>query len=176
MNPARLSYPEVGATAADLPPGYAHLVVRHLLAPGPVDPVDAARVGEALLTWQVHAAAGVRLATSQPRAAVGVEVTTLLGVGRLRLPEPCRVVAVEDRPGSWAFAYGTLPGHVFTGEERFAVEHDDDGRLWFGVRVFSRPAWAPLRAAAPVVGPVSGVLQRGYVRVLARGARRVLGA
>ncbi|MFN8073942.1 MAG: DUF1990 domain-containing protein [Kineosporiaceae bacterium] len=169
------TYPEVGqSSAAQLPRGYSHLTARHLLAPGPADAADLARVGEALLTWRVHAAAGVRLDADAPRAAVGGLVTTRIGVGRARLSEPCRIVDVEESPTGVGFSYGTLPGHLFRGEERFAVERDADGRLWFTVRAFSVPAWAPARALWRPLMPVVALGQRGFARVLARGASRVL--
>ncbi|MCF4120969.1 DUF1990 domain-containing protein [Antribacter sp. KLBMP9083] len=162
------TYGEVGATAGDdLPPGYAHLRVRHHLGPGSRD--DLELVGEALLSWRVHARARVQLATSAPAAAVGVRVTTRLGVGRLRLVEPCEVIWVERSDAKVAFGYGTLPGHVFTGEEAFAIERDADG-LWFTAVAFSRPVawWArALRLLVPT-------FQRAYLAWLARGARAVL--
>ncbi|WP_206074421.1 YndJ family transporter [Antribacter gilvus] len=162
------TYAEVGATArTDLPPGYAHLRARHRLGPGTAD--DLARVGEALLTWRVHAAARVRLATSAAVAAPGVRVTTLLGVGELRLVEPCEVIWTERTDARVAFGYGTLPGHVFVGEEAFVIERDADG-LWFTAVAFSRPAvwWTrALRLAVPL-------FQHAYLAWLARGARAVL--
>ena len=39
----------------------------------------------------------------------------------------CRIVYVVDEAGpvtKFGFAYGTLPGHAGTGEERFLVEWD----------------------------------------------------
>lgn len=164
----QFTYAEVGATARDeLPPGYAHLRARHHLGQGGQD--DLERVGEALLSWRVHARARVLLTTSAPAAAVGVRVTTRLGVGRLRLVEPCEVIWVERSDARVAFGYGTLPGHVFTGEEAFAIERDADG-LWFAAVAFSRPVvwWA--RALRPLVP----AFQHAYLAWLARGARAVL--
>ena len=56
----------------------------------------------------------------------------------------CRIrYVVEEQAGPVArfgFAYGTLPGHVEMGEERFLVEWDrsDDG-VWYDILAFSRP-------------------------------------
>jgi uncharacterized protein (UPF0548 family) len=40
----------------------------------------------------------------------------------------------------FGFAYGTLPGHLEAGEERFLIEwaHDDDS-VWYDILAFSRP-------------------------------------
>jgi uncharacterized protein (UPF0548 family) len=57
----------------------------------------------------------------------------------------CRVVYVVDEPGSisrYGFAYGTLPDHAGSGEERFLVEWDrGSGEVWYDILAFSRPQW-----------------------------------
>lgn len=160
-----LTYPEVAAThRGPLPAGYRHLQVRHRLGPGDLDVV-----GRGLLAWRVHAAAHVTVHAGAPVADVGVDVRTHLGAGPLRLVVPCRVVWVETGGHTVGFGYGSLPGHPFTGEESFRVERDDAGVLWFVVDAFSRPAWrwlVPLAWAVPLV-------QHGYLRLLAHGARRL---
>jgi uncharacterized protein (UPF0548 family) len=87
----------------------------------------------------------------------------------VRLTAPCVVVAVDRAECHTAFAYGTLPGHPFRGEELFAVEREADGSLWFVVEAFSVPVvwWA--RAAGPSVA----VGQHAYARMLASAARRL---
>ena len=42
-----------------------------------------------------------------------------------------RVVFVIDEPGRFGFAYGTLPRHVESGEERFLVERDAAGEVYY---------------------------------------------
>ena len=59
----------------------------------------------------------------------------------------------------------------FRGEEAFAVERDDAGDLWFVATAFSVPDRWWVRLA----GPLTVVGQRLYLRVLARGARRMAG-
>ena len=55
----------------------------------------------------------------------------------------CRIVYVVDEPGPirrFGFAYGTLPDHAGTGEERFLVEWDRaSGEVWYDILAFSRP-------------------------------------
>ena len=113
-----LTYVEVGATEAGaLPPGYRHLRYRTAIGQDVFGPAV-----QALLTWRMHRAAGIRVDASAERAAPGVDVTMRLGVGPLRLPAPCRVVWVADEPGRAGLGYGTLPGHPARGEEAFVVE------------------------------------------------------
>ncbi|MBD8080105.1 DUF1990 family protein [Cellulosimicrobium arenosum] len=167
------TYTEVGATrTGTLPPGYRHLHVRHRLSRRAHPPEDLAWLGEQLLTWRVHAAARVTLEADAPVAAPGGKVTTLLGVGRLRLFEPCEVVWVERGERRVAFGYGTLPGHAFVGEECFAVERDVAGDLWWTIDVFSRPALWWVRPLALVVP----TFQRVFAHHLGRGAAKLLRA
>jgi uncharacterized protein (UPF0548 family) len=55
----------------------------------------------------------------------------------------CRVVYVVDKAGPirrFGVAYGTLPDHAGTGEERFLVEWDQaSGEVWYDILAFSRP-------------------------------------
>ena len=45
---------------------------------------------------------------------------------------------VVDKVDKFGFAYGTLPDHAGSGEERFLVEWDqDEGSVWYDIRVFS---------------------------------------
>jgi len=88
---------------------------------------------------------------------------------------PLEIVYVEDGPpkskarlGSsrpvkdrFAFAHGTLRGHMLAGEERFAVEWNaDDDSVWYDVLAFSRPG----SALAQVSYPAVRFLQRRFAR------------
>ncbi|MFD8324224.1 DUF1990 family protein [Streptomyces lydicus] len=162
-----LTYPEEGGTRRrPLPGGYHHLVEEAPLGHGR-QVLRAA--GEAITTFRMHRAAGTVIRADAPRAEPGVAVDVSLGVGRLRLRAPCRVVwavAEEDRIG---FAYGTRAGHPECGEEAFLAELRADGSVWFTVTAFSRPA-VPLTRLA---GPLVPVLQRLYVRRLGHTLRRL---
>ncbi len=68
----------------------------------------------------------------------------------------CRIVYVVDNvvgtKSVFGFAYGTLPGHAETGEERFLVEWDrDDDSVWFDIFAFSRPRHLLARLGTPWV-------------------------
>lgn len=55
----------------------------------------------------------------------------------------CRIVYVVDESGPisrFGLAYGTLPGHVERGEERFMIEWNrGDNSVWYDILAFSRP-------------------------------------
>lgn len=158
---AELTYPEVGASShAILPPGYHHL--RRSRDLGVVD-LDA--VTERLLTWRMHAGAGVRWKSGATRVVLGADVV----LGFLGQRIPCRVVEVIAEPDRRGFAYGTLPGHPESGEERFMLTRDPStGRVRADIVAFSRPGTWLTR----LIGPAGRVLQRvmtaRYLAALAR--------
>jgi uncharacterized protein (UPF0548 family) len=165
MEFADLTYPEVGATRdGTLPAGY-----RHLRRSTRLGSVDLATAGEAVLTFRMHRATGVRVDASAERAAPGVEVVMRLGIGPLRTVAPCRVVWAVSGPDRAGFGYGTLPGHPVRGEESFVVHRDATGEVWFTVTSFSRPARWFMAAA----GPLAPLAQSAYARVLGWTLRRV---
>lgn len=55
----------------------------------------------------------------------------------------CRIVYVVDEScpiSMFGFAYGTLPGHVESGEELFLIEWDrNTDEVWYDILAFSRP-------------------------------------
>ena len=131
-----LTYSEVGATAGPLPTGYHHLQKSAVIGSG------RSRFGEAAdkgMRWGMLRGAGLRVEATTEVAAVGSEVIVHLGP----LRAPCRVVYVIDEPEVRGFAYGTLPGHPESGEERFVVRYDPvTAAVYAEVSSFSRPvAW-----------------------------------
>jgi len=158
---AELTYREVGRTAGNLPAGYHHLNQRVSIGHGLQLFTDA---GNAVLRWQVQVRAGLQVSVSSPAAVPGTVLILGLGIGRLRLDAPCRVVYAVDEPRRRGFAYGTLAGHPESGEEAFMIEHHDDGTVSFAITAFSRPSTRPARIA----GPLGRIVQR---RITARYLR-----
>ena len=93
-----------------------------------------------------------------PGAAIqpGNPVAVIARMGGFWWLNACRVVYVIDEPGPirrFGFAYGTLPDHAATGEERFFVEWNPaDDVVWYDILAFSRPrrfwrGWASIYAS-----------------------------
>ncbi|MEE6169475.1 MULTISPECIES: DUF1990 family protein [unclassified Mycolicibacterium] len=140
-----LNYPEVGATAGELPSGYRHIRRTAALGEGRSCFENAA---ERLMHWGVQRGAGLRIQTSSELAEEGALLTIRLGP----VPAYGRVVYTVDEPDRRGFAYGTLRGHPESGEELFAVRYDE-GRVYVDVVAFSRPAtwWSKLAAIPAAV-------------------------
>ena len=162
-NRARLSYPDVGATAhSALPAGYTHVRRTAMLGRGG-DCFAAA--AEGLMTWQVQRRSGLHVRGAD-RVALGDDVWMGLGLEPARVGFRCRVISVTDEPRRQGFAYGTLPGHPETGEESFVLTWRDDDRVELEIVAFSRPAQWWSRLAGPVGGLVQRWMTGRYLRAL----------
>jgi uncharacterized protein (UPF0548 family) len=160
-----LTYSEVGATAGTLPAGYHHVRRSEIIGHGHAVFTGAA---DALMTWQMHSRAGLRVVPSAPRAAVDVVVLITLGIAGRGVVIPCRVVyeiAEERRVG---LAYGTLPGHPERGEESFVIELLDDGQVRVHIVAFSQSARWFTRLAGPISPRAQAVMTERYIRALRR--------
>ena len=155
-----LTYSEVGATAGPLPAGYHHLQKSAVIGRGRGRFDDAADTG---MRWGMLRGAGLRVEATTEIAATGSEVIVHLGPVRA----PCRVVCVVDEPDQRGFAYGTLPGHAESGEERFVVRYDPvTDEVYADVTAFSRHATWWSRLGSPVTSVIQRVVTERYLRAL----------
>jgi uncharacterized protein (UPF0548 family) len=162
------TYAGVGATAStrqDEPVGYQRVQRSELIGHGlPF----FARAADALMSWQMHRGAGLQVVASQPRAAPDVVVLMRLGLGPFGISVPCRVVYEVAEPRRIGFAYGTLPGHPESGEERFVVELLDDGQVRLEITAFSRPARWFTKLGGRLGRRAQAMMTDRYVRALRR--------
>ena len=143
------TYQGVGATSRTPPPGY---VVDHARVSLGIGEQVFGFAQTALENWQ-HFQLGWLNAwpattTIRPGEVVAV-VARSIGVWWLNA---CRIVyVIDEQPGQkrFGFAYGTLPAHAGSGEERFLIEMDDDETVWYDVLAFSRPQGALMRLGYP---------------------------
>jgi uncharacterized protein (UPF0548 family) len=134
------TYSAVGATAATPPAGFAVDHQRIKLGEGEAVFLEAKaalqRWEQFRLGWVEPWPADTPLLTGEVVAVMG----RALGLWWLN---SCRIVYVVDESGpvsKFGFAYGTLPGHVERGEERFLIEWDrGDKSVWYDILAFSRP-------------------------------------
>ncbi|MFE1286178.1 DUF1990 family protein [Streptomyces sp. NPDC058751] len=156
------TYEDVGATREDrCPPGFHRLHVRSRIGEGEA---VFRRASEALMTWELHRAMGIRMVSDADKAAPGVDVTVGLGL----IKAPCRIVWTAEEHRRTAWAYGTLPGHPECGEEAFVVNRTGDGTVWLTVTAFSRASKWYARAGGPAVRRLQHVYARRCGAVLRR--------
>jgi uncharacterized protein (UPF0548 family) len=162
------TYDGVGTTASTPPAGYTVDHTRVRLGSGP-DVFNSAR--RALQTWE-HIQLG--WVSAVPRATpvdAGRVIAVQARVLGLWWVNPCRIVYVIDEPARYGFAYGTLPAHAESGEERFQVEIDPaDGSVWYDILAFSRPRLWLARLAYPYTRRVQDRFARDSCRAMQRAA------
>ena len=146
------TYDAVGATAAAPPAGYVVDRTRIELGLGEMV-FQAAR--EALRRWEQFRLGWVDVWSPKTPIEVGQVVTVLGRACGFWWPNCCRIVYTVDETGPasrFGFAYGTLPGHVERGEERFLIEWDrESNRVFYDILAFSRPNHILTRIGYPLV-------------------------
>ena len=172
---APFSYADVGASR-DAPEKLAGYAVDHNRIELGAGEETFDRAVAALRSWAMFDVGWARLVPSGAPAAPGTTVGVLarhygfwsLNVSRV-------VYEFDDTDGDTrrrGFAYGTLPEHAESGEERFAVEWNrDSGSVFYDLYAFSRPNH-PL---AKLGRPAARVLQRRFaqdsLRAMSRAAQ-----
>jgi uncharacterized protein (UPF0548 family) len=155
------SYDSVGATKGQLPSGYT--IDHNCVELGKGDAVYGRAVA-ALKAWKQFDLGWVSIVPP----GVVVEVGATVGVkarafGSWSL-SAARVVYLIDEDGPvkrFGFAYGTLPDHVETGEERFTVEWDpQNDSVWYDILAFSRPRHPLIKLSFPL----ARMLQKRFAR------------
>ena len=146
------SYSAVGATAAEPPAGFT--VDRTRIELGTGEAVfDAARA--ALRRWEQFRLGWVDVWSPETPLEVG-RVVAILGRGAgLWWINSCRIVYTVDESGpctKFGFGYGTLPGHIARGEERFLVEWNrSTDQVAYDILAFSKPNHIATRLGYPFV-------------------------
>ena len=146
------SYPAVGATATSLPANYVTDRTRIILGSG--EPVFLAAKA-ALQRWKHFQLGWVEPWPPETPIQSGEVVAIMAWTAGLWTLNCCRIVYVVDEAGpvsKFGFAYGTLPGHVESGEELFQIEWDQyTNSVCYDILAFSRPNHFLTRLGYPLV-------------------------
>ncbi len=144
------SYTAIGATSGEPPAGYAVDHTRVRLGQG--EEVFA-RAKEVLKRWGQFDLGWVEARSPETPIQNGEVVAVMSRQFGLWWLSACRIVHVvsETEPvARFGFAYGTLPDHAGTGEERFLIEWDrKSDEVWYDILAFSRPHWLVARLCYP---------------------------
>ncbi|MFN5296833.1 MAG: DUF1990 family protein [Planctomycetaceae bacterium] len=146
------SYSAVGASATTPPAGFVVDRTRIQLGEGEAVYESASA---ALRRWDHFKLGWVDVWSPETPVEAGEVVAVMgraLGLWWLNC---CRIVYVVNETGpirKFGFAYGTLPGHVESGEERFVIEwNQGDNSVWYDILAFSRPSQVLIRLGSPIV-------------------------
>lgn len=146
------TYGAVGATAGTPPAGYAVDHTRLKLGEGE----GVYRSAKAALgRWEEFRLGWVDPWPGDTALRKGEVVAVMGHAMGLWWLNACRIVYTIDDSGPlhrFGFAYGTLPGHVESGEERFQIEWDpSDNSVWYDILAFSKPNHLLTRMGYPIV-------------------------
>lgn len=146
------SYSAVGATAETPPLGF--IVDRTRMELGAGESVfEAAK--SALQRWQQFRLGWVEAWSPETPLEVGQTVAIMGWAVGFWWLNSCRIVYTVDESGpttKFGFAYGTLPGHVESGEERFLIEWDrNTDQVAYDILAFSKPNHILTRLGYPLV-------------------------
>ena len=111
------------------------------------------RARQAVEEWVMFRNGWTALHWPQGPPRIGNVVGMLVWIGGLWWLNPCRVLYEIDEAGPtkrFGFGYGTLAAHIERGEERFLVEQDAAGDVWYDLSSFSRPRHPLVRLCSPM--------------------------
>ena len=142
------SYSQIGATQAQPPAGFTVDQNRIQIGEGK-EIYD--RAVAALRSWKQFELGWVTVVPSGLPIEVGTTVAVQAATFGIWSLSACRIVYVITDAKRFGFAYGTLPDHVESGEERFTVEWRADDSVWYDILAFSRPRHPLAKLARPLV-------------------------
>lgn len=146
------NYQPAGATAGELPAGYVVDRTRILLGSGELVYESAC---QALQRWQQFQLGWVEAWPADTPLQCNASVAVLGWAVGFWWLNACRIVYVVNESGlmhRFGFAYGTLPCHVGSGEERFLLEWNrETDQVHYDILAFSRPNHWLIRLGYPLV-------------------------
>jgi uncharacterized protein (UPF0548 family) len=167
------SYTAPGATAAVPPAGY--VVDRTRVHLGGGEKAFAAAAA-ALRRWEHFRLGWVETWPPDAPMETGTVVAVLARILALWWLNACRIVYVVNDEGpirKFGFAYGTLPGHAESGEERFLIEWDRaSGSVWYDILAFSRPQHVLVRCGYPFARRLQRRFGRDSAAAMVRAVAR----
>ncbi len=160
-----LSYATPGMTLeGEAPPGYRRTDAT-IAMDNSIEAIGAMRA------WTTHDQSWVEVHPREATIEPGRDVAVLARAAGLRWLVPARIVAVIDEAQRWGFAYGTVEGHVVTGEELFVIEQGPDGTR-LRITAFSRPVDPLVAVASPLVRRFQHRFVAGALDAVGRASSR----
>jgi uncharacterized protein (UPF0548 family) len=166
-----LTYDDIGATFGIPPHGYVVDHTRIEIGSG-LENFEKARA--AIQQWKQFDLGWVQATPRETPISQGEVVAIVAKTFGIWWLNACRIVITVDEecPRRFGFAYGTLPAHAESGEERFLVEMDEIGRVWFDIFAFSKPnQWLTKMGY-----PYARIVQKRFARQSTQHIRELLRA
>jgi uncharacterized protein (UPF0548 family) len=166
------TYAAVGATAALPPAGYTVDHTRVQLGVGEQAFATAKTVLQNWGHFQLGWVEALPRETTIQRGEVVAVMAQSIGLWWLNAARIVYVVDEFEPVRRWGFAYGTMPDHVETGEERFTIEWNRaDDSVWYDILAFSRPRHVLARMGYPLVRRLQRRFALGSAATVQRAVR-----
>ncbi len=156
--PKTYTYPEVGATKTNAQ--FAHYDNDYNQAIIGKGEVVWQKAKNALKNWQHFPLPWTKVYPNTTALKEGEVVVVLFRLFGIWWRNSAKIVYAFDESNRFGFAYGTLPGHIETGEEVFWIERDTDGVVSYHIKAFSTPRFWLARLAYPI----ARFFQRKFVK------------
>ncbi|HVJ85338.1 MAG TPA: DUF1990 domain-containing protein [Caulifigura sp.] len=170
--PQPFTYEPVGCTRANAPRGFVVDRTHVRLGQGVAVFHSAC---QALREWRHFDLGWVTAGPSETPIAVGQCIAVWASMLGLTWVNACRIVYIVDEEGPvqrFGFAYGTLPGHVEMGEERFLVEWNKaTDEVSYEIVAHSRPRHWAVRLGYPLMRLSQKRFGRGSAAAMQRAVR-----
>jgi uncharacterized protein (UPF0548 family) len=165
------TYPDVGASRGTAAAGYNVDHNRVRLGHGPE---TFSKAVDAVRRWKMFEMSWIKVGPHDAPIAEGSCVAIVVQHFGFWSLNASRIVYVVDESSKrFGFAYGTLPGHVEQGEERFTVEyHPEDESVWYDLFAFSRPRHILSRAGYPISRRLQARFAQGSLRAMEEAVRK----
>jgi uncharacterized protein (UPF0548 family) len=161
-----VTYSGIGSTQGTPPSGY---VVDHTRAKLGEGEAVFQTAQAALRQWAHFQLGWVHPCWTDTPIEPNQTVAILARVFGLWSLNACRIIYIVQDEEKFGFAYGTLPDHVESGEERFTVEwNPDDDSVCYDILAFSRPNHFLTRMAYPVTRRLQQRFARDSVAAMQR--------
>jgi uncharacterized protein (UPF0548 family) len=142
------TYVSVGATIQDKIEGYDNDFAKAIIGEGEA---DFERAKQAIRAWKMFPSNWTKILPSNSPIAENTTIAMFAMFAGFWWRNACKIVYVINEKRRFGFAYGTLPGHIESGEELFLVEWGDDNKVYYSIKAFSKPRHLLAKIAYPVM-------------------------
>lgn len=118
----------------------------------------------AIQSWQMFPRSWTRIFPANAPIQEGTTIAMNARFAGMWWRNSCRIVYVMDESNRFGFAYGTLPGHVESGEELFLVSKDANEEVWYEIKAFSKPRHWIAKLGYPLIRLLQARFRRDSAR------------
>ncbi len=101
--------------------------------------------------WKMFPSAWTKILGDNKSIQEGTSIVMMARFLGVWFRNSCKIVYVIDEKKRFGFAYGTLPGHIESGEELFLVEINQQNEVFYSIKAFSRPRHFLAKIGYPII-------------------------